>query len=495
MVADPAPSAGNFEHPMDTDLRIRQLLVHAAAQLTLVHAAEVLAAGLANALNVPLALLSRDELAWRLEAQAFAESSEQRPALALEGPSVAADPAGRLQEASGHAWTAIALGRMENRDWALLLPGPSATWVGRQDFDQLYERIGCSLGQVASRERTVYERRFHRKLHAFTHRLVRVEDSHSMHALILRTLASQAGALTGAIAAYSQADDALAITATLGYPLSLVEHLRIRPGEGLIGQAYLSGKAIIGESPAEGTRRLRYRTDSYMLLPIRSGRQTLAIVALTDRADNRAFDARDFSTGRLLAAAAAPALSRERLRTRLAELTEAVTVDPLTGLFNRRYFEAQLEAEAERARRQGHELALLLIDIDDFKRVNDTRGHLAGDWTLREVADVLHAGVRIFDVCARFGGEEFVIVMPGASIVVAQQIAERIRARIERSFRNDVPPVTVSIGVGMLNAGTTVDQLVDHADRALMSAKRAGKNVVWIRTDGARYPDRNQERR
>jgi diguanylate cyclase (GGDEF)-like protein len=103
---------------------------------------------------------------------------------------------------------------------------------------------------------------------------------------------------------------------------------------------------------------------------------------------------------------------------------------------------------------------------------------------LKEVAEVLHAGVRIFDVCARFGGEEFVIVMPGASIVVAQQIAERIRARIERSFKNESPSVTVSIGVGMFTPGTNVDQLVDHADRALISAKRAGKNVVWIGTDG-----------
>ena len=94
--------------------------------------------------------------------------------------------------------------------------------------------------------------------------------------------------------------------------------------------------------------------------------------------------------------------------------------------------------------------------------------------------------MRIFDVCARFGGDEFVIVMPGASIVVAQQIAERIRTGIERRFRNDLPPVTVSIGVGMRNVGTSVDLLVDHADRALMSAKGAGKNVVWIRADEAR---------
>jgi diguanylate cyclase len=120
-----------------------------------------------------------------------------------------------------------------------------------------------------------------------------------------------------------------------------------------------------------------------------------------------------------------------------------------------------------------------LIDIDDFKRVNDTRGHLEGDRVLREVGDLLHAGVRIFDVCARYGGEEFVIVMPAASVAVAQQVAERIRARIERAFSNDSPAVTASVGVGMLADAASADELVDIADRALIAAKKAGKNLVW----------------
>jgi diguanylate cyclase (GGDEF)-like protein len=105
-----------------------------------------------------------------------------------------------------------------------------------------------------------------------------------------------------------------------------------------------------------------------------------------------------------------------------------------------------------------------------------------GDRTLRDVADVLRAGVRIFDVCARYGGEEFVIVMPDASLAVAQQVAERIRLRVERRFAHDSPPVTVSIGVGMLGPHAAADDLIDIADRALIAAKRAGKNVVWTRS-------------
>jgi diguanylate cyclase (GGDEF)-like protein len=216
-----------------------------------------------------------------------------------------------------------------------------------------------------------------------------------------------------------------------------------------------------------------------MVVPVLAGTERVAVIALTDRADAQPFDARDFQAARLFAGAAAAAFTRERLRGELQDLTQLATVDPVTGLFNRRYFETRLEAEAERARRQEHDLALLLIDIDNFKHVNDTRGHLEGDRTLRDVADLLRAGVRIFDVCARYGGEEFVIVMPDASLSVAQHVAERIRLKIERRFVHEVPPVTVSIGVGMLARHAAADDLIDVADRALIAAKKAGKNLVW----------------
>jgi diguanylate cyclase (GGDEF)-like protein len=316
--------------------------------------------------------------------------------------------------------------------------------------------------------------------------LTRECEPGQLNSLVLNTLARQVRAQTGALALYLPAEDALAIVATTGYPLSIVEHLRIRPGEGLIGGVYKSGKAVVGDSGRGGGKRLRYRTDSYMVLPIVAGNERLGVIALTDRSDGCRFDARDFASARVMVSSAAAAFSRQRLHERLEKLTELATVDPVTGLFNRRYLETRLEAEVERARRQGQDLALLLIDIDDFKRVNDTRGHLEGDRVLRDVADLLRAGVRIFDVCARYGGEEFVIVMPAASAVIAQQVAERIRLRVERNFSNDSPAVTVSIGVGMLDGASTVDDLLDIADRALIAAKRAGKNLVWTGTDQIR---------
>ena len=469
----------------DDTFAVHALALQVAAQPTLACAAQLLGHRLARLVNAPLALLSRDSVSWRFEAQAFPDAPVVALTRLAQTPTVE-DFLRRLEEESGDAWTAIPLGALAEREWTLLLPGQSEGWAGRPGFGQLIGDINWGLSQVAGRERADGARRFQRRLYAFHHRLGREDDSTRLHALVLRTVASQVLARTGALAIFSKVDSALAIVATLGYPLALVEHLRIRPGEGLMGRVYATARPVLSHSTPEGSRRLRYRTDSYMVLPVVASAERLAVIALTDQDNGRPFDACDFRTARMFAAAASLALTREGLRSRLGELTELATVDPVTGLFNRRYFDTRMQAEVGRARRQHHDLALLMIDIDDFKRVNDTRGHLEGDRTLRDVADLIRAGVRIFDVCVRYGGEEFAIVMPATPIAVAQQVAERIRARIERSFSRDSPPVAVSIGVGMLGNYATADALVGEADRALTAAKRAGKNLVWAGTEGVR---------
>jgi diguanylate cyclase (GGDEF)-like protein len=360
-----------------------------------------------------------------------------------------------------------------------MVPGDSDSWRNAIEIEPFVGEIRAGLMRVAARDDEAYANRFNRQLFAFARRLARDNEPAVVHKLVLSTMAAQARARTGALATYIPLEQALAISATHGYPHSIVEHLRISPGEGIIGAAFTSGRPLLRDA-ADGPKRLRYRTNSYMVLPVVAGGRRLAVVALTDREDGRSFDERDFAAARVLAANAALAFSRERLTENLTELTRIATVDAVTGLFNRRYFEGRLEAEVQRARRQRQELALLMIDIDDFKRINDTWGHLEGDRALRDVADLLRSGVRIFDVCARFGGEEFVIVMPGASAQVAMHVAERIRRHVEQHAAHDALPITVSVGVGMLGTHHGVDDLIASADRALMAAKMAGKNLVWL---------------
>ncbi len=452
-----------------------------SAAPTLADAIQTLTRGLARAWRTPVALLSRDAAGWRFEGEGFPlQAVPARIEAALGLPHAAAVPV--LRDAAGRPWTGIVLGTVRDREWMLMVPGDVESWRGCVELEPFVEEISASLERAVTRDDEMYANRFKRQLFAFSRRLAREDEPANVHRLVLETMARQVHARTGALATFSQIDQALAISATYGYPHSIVEHLRIPPGEGILGSVFTSARPVLRQSIAEpqGERRLRYRTSSYMVLPVTAGGKKLAVVALTDRADGRPFDARDFAAARVLAANAALAFSRERLTENLTELTRIATVDAVTGLFNRRYFEGRLEAEVQRARRQRQELALLMIDIDDFKRINDTWGHLEGDRALRDVADLLRSGVRIFDVCARFGGEEFVIVMPGATSQVAMHVAERIRRHVEQHSAHDSLPITVSIGIGMLGSHASVDDLVASADRALIAAKTAGKNLVWL---------------
>ena len=123
----------------------------------------------------------------------------------------------------------------------------------------------------------------------------------------------KSGRKIAAFAVFNEAEEALVITATLGYPSAAVEHLRIAPGEGVIGQAYQSGRAGIMQAD-EVNKRLRYRTNSYMVVPLVASGQCLGVIALTDRADGQTFETRDLASARLLAAPAALALARHRTR-------------------------------------------------------------------------------------------------------------------------------------------------------------------------------------
>jgi len=429
-------------------------------------------------LGVPLALLSRDRAGWRFEAEAFpARPVADVPRFRVPEVNRLSGSAPEMTDRSGSPWTGLLAATLRDREWLLMLPGNAERWNAVAGLENVIGRFGRGLEAAVQLDDERHLAALHRRLYAFVRRLTRISDVADTHRRILDGIAREIGAQTAALATYSEAEQALVITAPRGYPSAIVDHVRIQPGEGVIGRAFVEARARIVEAD-EAKRRLRYRTNSYMVLPLLASGQCLAVIALTDRADGLAFESRDLASARLFAAPAALALARERVAESLDELTRAATVDPVTGLYNRRYFETQIQAEVQRARRQQQDLALLMVDIDDFKRINDTLGHLEGDRALHDVANLLRRGVRIFDLCARYGGEEFAIVMPGATRSVAVQVAERIRRGIQDRSHQSTMPMTVSIGVGFLEPDHAVEDLIGAADRALMSAKRAGKNVV-----------------
>jgi two-component system, cell cycle response regulator len=330
-------------------------------------------------------------------------------------------------------------------------------------------------------------------LYAFSRRIGQVNEIGPLSQFILKTIAERVCAQQAALALYDESMERLAIVATHGYPSVLVEDLRIAPGRGVIGEVFSSRQPLLiadAERELHGQpRRRRYRTGSFMALPLFTDGQGLGVLTFADRADLKPFNRGDLTLARAMAAPAALGLSTARLADKAKGLAHAAAVDPLTSLFNRRYFETRIDEEIQRARRYGLDLALLVIDADDFKALNDALGHLIGDRVLRAMSDTLRRSVRAFDVCTRFGGEEFAILMPGSTATSALQSAERIRQRIE-NYRFDpmlIPPglhPTISVGVAVLTDESAAQDLIARADRALYAAKAAGKNCVRLATVG-----------
>jgi two-component system, cell cycle response regulator len=171
------------------------------------------------------------------------------------------------------------------------------------------------------------------------------------------------------------------------------------------------------------------------------------------------------------------------LRDRLEESVELAATDALTGLNNRRYMEAHLEVLEAAARRGGQPLSLIVVDVDNFKAINDTYGHAAGDRVLRELAARLRRHTRSIDTACRLGGEEFVILLPTTSPGDACQIGEHLRQAVAGEpfaiNRDQKIAVTASIGIASLEGGhDSAQALVARADKALYTAKRAGRNRV-----------------
>jgi diguanylate cyclase (GGDEF)-like protein len=196
-------------------------------------------------------------------------------------------------------------------------------------------------------------------------------------------------------------------------------------------------------------------------------------------------------TALILLAYAAMVIAREQRRTRDAAVRLS-TIDPLTGLFNRGFFFAALEREIARSARSSRGFCLLMMDLDELKAINDHYGHFHGDRVLRGVGDIVMAGVRRIDTAARYGGDEFVVLLPETDPTGAYVVAEKIRIGVE-AMPVDLPDASVapSLSIGVVSFpddGSTADELMISADGAMYASKRSGKNRVTgvqLRVDGA----------
>ena len=171
------------------------------------------------------------------------------------------------------------------------------------------------------------------------------------------------------------------------------------------------------------------------------------------------------------------ALLKNRVDKLVLRLTQTARTDPLTGILNRRGFDEAFDAELERAKRSGQPMGVILLDLDKFKSINDTRGHDAGDDALERLGGLMRANKRRIDTAARLGGEEFALILPYSDAQGAKIVAERFRERVRETFAGEDYTLTASVGVATYPTdGTSRNELLRASDRALYLAKRLGRD-------------------
>ncbi|GAB4209668.1 MAG: hypothetical protein OHK0013_29340 [Sandaracinaceae bacterium] len=280
-------------------------------------------------------------------------------------------------------------------------------------------------------------------------------------------------------------DGRFSIRACWGFPdPAAVLGRTLAPGEGLTSSATTTGRAVVVEDVSTSPDYLAFwgevpRTGSFMSVPIRARDEVIGAIALTRPPDD---PLTDLEVRFLSALADQIALSIHNAQL-FRKLEELSTHDELTKLPNRRYLNERLEREMAEARRYGHPLSLLMIDVDHFKKLNDRAGHPVGDEALREVGARIRGALREVDTVARWGGEEFVVLLSRAGEAQAAEVAEKLRrvvADIDTPWSREQPfgHLSVSIGIAELREGDDAASLVQRADRAVYVAKREGRNRV-----------------
>ena len=259
------------------------------------------------------------------------------------------------------------------------------------------------------------------------------------------------------------------------------------PGEATMTASVLqAGKTLVAEDVFNTpylSRRIaeQFPTRSMLGLPLIAGEVKLG-AALIGLNQPHHFTPEEIALGEQAARQIALAVANSKLRETLRN--ESIR-DPLTGLFNRRHMQASLGRELERAAHGQYPIGILMLDLDHFKRFNDTFGHAAGDVLLRDFAGLLQSHVRAGDVACRYGGEEFTLILPEASLEVTRQRAEQLResaGQLHSQFQGQaLGKVTVSLGVALYpRHGATGEEVLRAADQALYQAKRAGRNRVIV---------------
>jgi len=264
-----------------------------------------------------------------------------------------------------------------------------------------------------------------------------------------------------------------------------VKEIRIRSDQGIAGHVMQTGKPLIVNDVSKSEfflktvdQKTSFQTSSILCVPLVSRSKTVGVLEALNKKGGKEFNEEDLRLFTAFSNQVSVAIDN-------AKLYNMAFYDGLTKIFVRRYVEAWLETEYARVKRYNTDLSLMFFDIDHFKKINDTYGHQAGDFVLKELAATVKNSIRQADILGRYGGEEFLVCLPETKVERALHSAERIRKAVEEKefiYEGKKIPVTISIGVASFRQTPEdqVNRFIKDADEAMYFSKEHGRNRVTL---------------
>ncbi len=287
---------------------------------------------------------------------------------------------------------------------------------------------------------------------------------------------------------FNPAENTFQYALTKGAVLKDLKKLQYRLGEGPVGWVAQKGRPLL---ISDFSKQKRYdaarfyphlSARSVLCLPILAKKQVLGVIQMVNRLEEECFTENDCVLLQKLLDQSTQAIERADV---LQKMSDLVTTDDLTHLYNLRYLDRILEVEMKRSRRYKSSLALIFIDLDYFKQVNDNHGHIMGSQVLIEIADILIESLRAVDVVVRYGGDEFVVLLPNTPLKKATRVAERVRVAIRdfKFLQEEGLSLHIAASFGIASypehAKNRTD-LIHLADRAMYESKRKGRDMVSV---------------
>jgi len=337
-----------------------------------------------------------------------------------------------------------------------------------------------------------------RKLEHLASLVGNVDDLHAVasYRKLLQSVLERSAELLlaeqGSLMLFEKETDELLLEASRGVFNNRSETVRVARGVGIAGKVAEQGEPMlvgdIERDPRFGKKtEAHYKTPSFVSVPIKIRNRVVGVMNFTDKSTGDVFDEVDLRFAQTCASHAAVVLDHKEMCEQTEQLKTQATTDNLTGLLNRGCILSRLQEELVRSDRYEKTMSLVMLDVDGFKAINDHLGHSTGDRILRSVSKVMSNALRSIDIIGRYGGDEFVIILPETDAFFAADVAERIRSDVATTDISQECPecrvgrVTVSMGIATFPVhGTSPDVLVDHADEALYRAKAEGRNRVVV---------------